>query len=466
MSKQELLSWIDENRKPFEDLADEIWEHPQIAHEETYAAERQMEMLRQHGFTVTQKGDIPTAFMAEWGKGAPVIGILGEYDALAGLSQKVSPQIDPVEPGAPGHGCGHNLLGVGGMLAACAAKAVFEAGKIGGTIRYYGCPAEEQLVGKSWMAKAGYFEGTDVSLAWHPGDYSSVGEAVFTALLSARFKFKGRTAHAGGYPEAGRSALDAVEIMNVGANYLREHMLDQDRIHYVITNGGLAPNIVPGDAEVWYYARAPHDAELVNLWKRLIKVARGAAMITETEVSWELIGGCYNTLPNKTLDGVLDKNLREFAGVPGFDEEDMAFARELQATLPEGQMASNLAKLPPLSGDELVLVSQALPIFDAGRTIMGSTDVGDVANLMPTSLAWGTAWPLGVPAHTWQSTASAGSPIGRKGMVMMAKALAGAMYDLSTDGGKAVTAAKKEFEEKRGGKPYRPIDELLKSAAL
>ena len=343
MSKVMILEWIDANHKPFDDLALAHWNNPELAYKEYEAVRLQMDFLRERGFVVTQKEGMPTAFMAEWGAGGPVIGILGEYDALGGLSQAVSAAKEPLREGEPGHGCGHNLLGVYSMLAACAVKEALAAEGKSGTVRYYGCPAEEQLTGKAEMAKLGYFDGTDVSITWHPWDVSTVTDSTMTALFSAKFRFTGRSAHAGATPEAGRSALDAVELMNVGANYLREHMVDQDRLHYVITNGGQAPNIVPAEAEVWYFGRSPSSEELQSLWQRLNKVAQGAAMMTETEVSSQLLGGCYNTLPNKVLNRVLDANLRAFAGTIPFDESELAFAVELQQTLPPAQVAAALA---------------------------------------------------------------------------------------------------------------------------
>ena len=281
-----------------------------------------------------------------------------------------------------------------------------------------------------------------------------------TALFSAKFRFTGRSAHAGATPEAGRSALDAVELMNVGANYLREHMVDQDRLHYVITNGGQAPNIVPAEAEVWYFGRSPSSEELQSLWQRLNKVAQGAAMMTETEVSSQLLGGCYNTLPNKVLNRVLDANLRAFAGTIPFDESELAFAVELQQTLPPAQVAAALARAVGLSESDRVLASNPLPCFDSGTFIMGSSDVGDVANIMPTSMLWGCAWPVGVAAHTWQAVASTGSSIGLKGSVQAAKAMAGTVYDLASEPA-LIDEAKKEFMVRRGGKAYCPVEDLL-----
>jgi aminobenzoyl-glutamate utilization protein B len=461
-----ILTWIEENKKSFEELALNIWKNPEIAHKEYEAVKLQKEFLEKQGFCITQKDGLPTAFMAEWRSevpGGPVIGLLGEYDALGGLSQSVSAQVSPVTNGGPGHGCGHNLLGVGSLLAACAAKAIFVAQGLAGTIRYYGCPAEEVLTGKGAMAKLGYFDGTDVSLAWHPGDHSSVTNAIFTALGSAKFHFKGRASHAGASPEGGRSALDAVELMNVGANYVREHMVDQDRLHYVITSGGVAPNVVPADAEVWYYARAPHDEELVSLWKRLVKVAKGAAMMTETEVTWEILGGCYNTLPNQRLNRALEENLISFAGKADFDEEDLKFGQEIQATLDPRLVDTALTKTP-LPEDEKVLNASPLPCFDHGTFIMGSTDVGDVAHIMPTSMMWCATWPLGVPNHTWQATACAGSSIGLKGMKLAAKALAGCIYDLARDPS-LLAEAREEFTRKRKGMPWQPVEDLLDKSA-
>ncbi|MDR1920166.1 MAG: peptidase dimerization domain-containing protein, partial [Candidatus Adiutrix sp.] len=362
--------------------------------------------------------------------------------------------------GAPGHGCGHNLLAEGTLLAACAAKEALTAAGLEGVIRYYGCPGEEQLTGKGRMAELGYFDGADVALAWHPADFSHVSGGAMTAVYSAKFRFKGKSAHAGASPEAGRSALDAVELMNVGSNYLREHMLDQDRLHYVITNGGQAPNIVPQEAEVWYFARAPHDGELAALWARLIKVAKGAAMMTETEVEILPLGGCYNTLPNKALNRVMEANLLNFSGGPGFDENDQALARELQATLPPAQIEAALNKPAPIGADDRALAARPLPCFDEGRFIMGSSDVGDVANIMPTAILWGVAWPVGVTFHSWQAVASAGSPIGLKGAGLAAKTLAGTLFDLVSEPG-LIEKAKQEFAERRQGRPYRPIGELL-----
>ena len=461
MNKRRVKEWIQQHQDEFRDLALKIWGNPEIAYKEFESASMQKEFLREKGFTIVEKEGLPTAFMAEWGTSGPSFALLGEYDALDGLSQKVSTVREPLVEGAPGHGCGHNLIGVGAMLAACAAKAAFEEQGISACVRYYGCPAEEQLTGKGKMAQRGYFDGADAAFAWHPVDYSSVSEACFTALVSAKFRFKGRSSHAGASPEAGRSALDAVELMNVGANYLREHMIDQNRLHYTITNGGLAPNIVPADAEVWYFLRSPHERELADLWRRLVAVAKGAAMMTETEVSYEILGGCYNTLYNKTLNKVLESNLADFAGAIDYSPEERDFAKKIQETLAPTLVEAAQSRAP-LPKDEMLLAKTPLPIFDTGLKVMGSTDVGDVCNIMPTSVMWGVSWPIGVPHHSWQATACTGSTIGLKGMEQAATALAGAIYDLATeDGHKTIESAKNEFKTVRGGRVYCPIEELL-----
>lgn len=460
MSKHTILEWIDANHGPFDELALTHWNNPEVAFEEKEAVRLQMDFMAKRGFTVTQKEGLPTAFMAEWGSGGPVMGVLGEYDALAGSSQAVSATKQAIHEGGPGHGCGHNLLGVYSMLAACAVKEALAAEGKSGTVRYYGCPAEEQLTGKGLMARLGYFEGTDLSLAWHPWDFSTVSDSTMTALFSAKFHFTGRSAHAGASPEAGRSALDAVELMNVGANYLREHMVPQNRLHYAITNGGLAPNIVPPEAEVWYYGRSPHSEELRSLWQRLNKVAQGAALMTETEYTVKLVGGCYNTLPNKVLNRVLGDNLLSFAGKISLTEAELAFAGDVQQSLPPAQVATALNKPVEITGTERIFAATPQPCFDSGQYIMGSSDVGDVANMMPTSLMMGAVWPVGVMPHSWQAAACTGSSMALKGGAQMAAALAGAMYDLAKDPA-LVDKAKQEFMARRGGVPYCSIEMLL-----
>ncbi|WP_353625848.1 amidohydrolase [Bacillus sp. JCM 19041] len=288
MSKEMVTAWLENEKQRFEKMAKDIWDHPQIAYEETYAASLQMKQLETAGFSVQANvAGIETAFVAEYGAGKPILGVMGEYDALPGLSQAVSPTYEPLEEDGPGHGCGHNLLGTAGVAAVLALKEQMGNGEISGTIRYYGCPAEEVLSGKSFMARTGVFDDLDCVLTWHPGSSNLVVNMSMQSAASVKFHFKGITAHAAGAPHAGRSALDAVEIMNVGANYLREHVVDGTRIHYVITNGGLAPNVVPEEASVWYYVRGASKEAVEEVLERVKKMR----------------GRCRNNDGDKLCDG-------------------------------------------------------------------------------------------------------------------------------------------------------------------
>jgi len=280
---------------------------------------------------------MPTAFYASFsmGSGKPVIGVLGEYDALPGLSQKVKPERDPLVKGAPGHACGHNLLGVAGIATVLAVKDLMEAENLDGTIRYYGCPAEETLVGKVFMVREGLFDDVDAALTWHPGQVNVVREGSSNAMNSAKFKFFGRSSHAAGNPEAGRSALDGVELMNVGANYLREHVPEKTRIHYVITNGGGEPNVVPDESEVWYYVRGPRRRDVDEVYARLQKIAEGATLMTETTMEETFLTGCYNYLHNKVIGDRTLENMKAI-GSPEFTDEEKEFAAKIQETIPAG----------------------------------------------------------------------------------------------------------------------------------
>lgn len=333
MGKQQLVEWLEEHKDIYDDLALQIWNRPEVAYTEAFASRLQVDVLKEAGFTVvTGTGGVPTAFVAEYGSGQPIIGILGEFDALPGLSQKVSAVRDAVVPNGPGHGCGHNLLGTAGVEAVIALKQRIDEEKLTGTIRYYGCPAEEVLSGKTFMARAGVFNDLDSALTWHPGSSNVPWNTPTSALTSVEFFFHGRAAHAGGAPHLGRSALDAVELTNVGANYLREHVLDGSRIHYTITNGGEAPNVVPDKASVWYYLRGANRAHVDELLERLLKIAQGGALMTETEVTWEIKAGAYDLNVNDTLNQLLFKQKDE-AGELEFTEEDRKLAVALVESL-------------------------------------------------------------------------------------------------------------------------------------
>ncbi|MCZ8521685.1 MULTISPECIES: amidohydrolase [Paenibacillus] len=458
MGKKQLVEWMNEHRSTYEDLALRIWERPETAYEETFASGLLSSALEQAGFKLrTSIGGIPTAFVAEYGSGGPVLGILGEYDALPGLSQKVAAVREPVVPDGPGHGCGHNLLGTAGVEAAIALKQRAEAEGLAGTIRYYGCPAEEVLSGKTFMAREGVFDDLDAALTWHPGSQNTPWNTPTSALTSVELHFHGRAAHAGGAPHLGRSALDAVELTNIGANYLREHVPDGSRIHYTITNGGVAPNIVPDAASVWYYLRGADRDAADALLGRLLKIAQGAALMTETEVTWDIKGGAYHLNVNHTLNRLLVRQQHE-AGPLVFTEEDHRLAASLAGSLDPAlqEAASSKARKLGLAEGELLPASFS-DERPGGRTASGgSTDLGDVSWIAPLGQIITTCAPFCVQVHTWQATAAFGSPIGLKGMHYAAQLIALAGYELLSDGGAVLAEARAEFQASTGGRNYVP----------
>lgn len=432
-------------------MAQEIWEHPEVAFSETFASELQIEKLSDEGFKIKRNiGNLPTAFVAEYGSGKPIIGILGEYDALPGLSQKVSSSRDQVIPNGPGHGCGHNLLGTAGVEAVLALKNAMDQDGLGGTIRYYGCPAEEELSGKTFMARAAAFDDLDCALTWHPGTSNEVTNYSLQAMISMKFYFKGISAHAGAAPHTGRSALDAVELMNVGSNYLREHVPDGSRIHYVITNGGLAPNIVPDEASVWYYLRGATKELVQQMQTRLMKIAQGAAMMTETTVDWEVLANPYETLPNQILNDLMYENILQMESQE-FTDEEVLFAKEIVTTLNPSRISTKKDRI-----EDLLPCSYQNNKLQLGTSFGASTDVGDVCWIIPVGQISTTCAPVGVQFHTWQATASFGSSIGFKGMHLAAKTMALSAYDLLLNKDQVLEKAKKEFEESTNGKIYEP----------
>jgi len=360
-------------------LSRKIWEFAEVGLQEHRSAEAQADLLEKAGFEV-QRGvaGMPTAFVASYGTARPVIGLLGEYDALPGLSQKVVAEKEPLNEGAAGHGCGHNLLGVAAVGAALAVKEAIENGEVQGTVRYYGCPAEETLVGKVFMVREGLFDDVDAALTWHPMSVNGVWNASSLALNSAKFRFFGRTSHAAADPEAGRSALDAVELMNVGANYLREHVPSEARMHYVVTNGGGEPNVVPAEAEVWYYVRAPRRDDVDDIYARLLKIAEGATLMTETTHEVEVLAACYNVLPNQVLGHLLQDKLEE-VGPPAFDERDIEFAAEIQNSFVPAQFKRALEFLKKRGVEDEVLHQGVTEFKFEDKPMSGSTDVADVS---------------------------------------------------------------------------------------
>lgn len=463
---QAVLDYLDDQDEKLAYIAKEIWDHPQVALEETFAAKLLSDELEEAGFRVTHGvGQMPTAFLASWGEGKPVLGLLGEYDALPGLSQNLSAERDPLEAGGPGHGCGHNLFGTACLGAALSLKATMEAQQIPGTIRYYGCPAEETLVGKTFMAREGIFDDLDAALSWHPGSVNAVWAGSSLAMNSFKVNFHGLASHAGVAPELGRSALDAVMLMDVGVNYLREHVIQEARIHSVITSGGQAPNVVPAFAQIWYFVRAPRRDQVEEIYARVLDIAKGAALMSGTTHEIDFITGCYELLSNRVISALLLEKMQEVNSLR-FTEQEREFARRLQQTFPPGSVQNEFEKVragttvdvdPAAIDDplwEAILPHPAEPGISSG-----STEVADVSQITPTGQLRTTCWPLGTPPHSWQTVASSGSSIGFKGMLFASKALALAGLDLITKPD-VLAAAQAEFEADQAGKRYRsPIPE-------
>ncbi len=420
-----------------------IWEFAELGLEEHRSAKLLADALEEAGFRV-QRGiaDMPTAFVAEYGSGRPIIGLLAEYDALPGMSQKVAPRREPLVPGAPGHACGHCALGTAAVGAALAIKQAMEKHQIRGTVRLYGTPAEETGIGKVYMTLAGVFNDLDVCLHWHPSTRNGVWDGSSKALVSAKFTFYGLPAHASVSPEAGRSALDAVELMNIGANYMREHLKEDARIHYVITDGGGAPNVVPPKATVWYFVRADRHEDVEYNFRWLKQVAQGAALMTRTRVEVRIDTDCHELIPNRPLSQLIHRNMVRL-GPPKFTPEEKLFARRLQEPL-EQEFGRQFAQALHESVD---------PLRSVPTSSKGSTDVGDISWHVPTAGFRTACMPVGSPGHSWQNVASIGSSIGHKGLVYAAKIFAVTVLDL-LEQPQWVAAAKEDFQRRMKGRKY------------
>ncbi|MCI8638081.1 MAG: amidohydrolase [Coprococcus sp.] len=453
MKKQEMYDEVESLAPICQEISRKLWENPETGGDEKESADYLRKLLEEEGFTIVNTEHMEHAFYAEYGSGSPVIAVLGEYDALPGLSQKVCAEKEPVIPGGPGHGCGHNLLGAAAATTAIAVKRFLEKGEAKGTIRFYGCPEEELLSGKVKMAYYHMFDGCDMALSWHPMCANMVYDEGYLASASAKFFFKGRTSHAAFAPEKGRSALDAVELMNVGCNYLREHVVDKTRIHYTTDSGGFAPNIVPDKASAWYFVRAPHISDVKETLARIEKIAQGAALMTETEVDSKIEYGCCDINGNIRFTDLTYENLKE-APWPEYTEEEKEFARKLQEKLDPAVLAR----------EEEIYHAAGMPVFegicprDLERKVplTASSDSGDVSQIMPMNLLTTTCWPVGCAPHTWQAAASTGSSIGEKGALYAARVLAGTAYDLFTCP-EVREEIIKEFREKDTG--YSPMFE-------
>ena len=455
-----ILEHLKENDEELNYIAKEIWDHPQVALQEEFACKLLAEKMEADGFAITWgAGGMPTAFIAEWGEGSPTIGLLGEYDALPGLSQELTSEKSPIDIGGPGHGCGHNLYGTACMGSVMALKSAMQREGIGGTIRFYGCPAEETLVGKTFMARDGVFDDLDAAISWHPGDTNITWNGSSLAMNSFKVNFYGVAAHAGGSPWLGRSALDGVMLMDAGVNYMREHVPPESRIHSVVTSGGQAPNVVPAFAQIWYFVRAPKREQVEEMYQWMQDIAKGAALMTGTRHEIEFITGCYDVLPNSVMSDLLYEKMAAVDDMK-FSEKERQFGRELQGTFPGGSVQrgfdwmqlSTSAELNPATIDD-PLWEGVFPHSPTPPLMGGSTEVADVSWITPTGQVTTTCWPLGTPGHSWQTVASSGSSIGAKGMIFAAKAMALAGLDLLTQPD-LLAAAQAEFERARGGRDY------------
>lgn len=442
---QSILRHLDELRPELIAVNQDIWTFAELGLQEHRSAARLAGVLKKAGFRVKEGvSGMPTAFVAEYGAGKPIIGILAEYDALPELSQQAGDATRKAIPGqSAGHGCGHCALGTAAVGAALAVKQAIDTHHLKGTIRLYGTPAEETVIGKVYMTLDGQFKDLDACLHWHPGTKNRVSYMSSKALISAKFSFRGLPAHASGSPEKGRSALDGVELMNVGANYMREHVKETSRIHYVITNGGAQPNVVPATAQVWYFVRADthEDAERNFDWLR--DIAEGAAKMSRTEMSVHIDTDCHEIIPNLPLSRVVLRNL-ERVGAPKFDDADRDLARRLQEPL---RIEFDQKENKPLNDTIEPLPEKPYPATG------GSTDVGDVSWHIPTSGLDTACFAAGSPGHSWQNVAAIGSPIGHKGLLVAAKVLALSAVDLLQDP-QALKDARADFQERMKGRTY------------
>lgn len=445
MDKWSVIQYLEERAEDFYKLSDKIWENAEIRFKEKQSVKDYVAFLKNEGFSITV-GDagLKTGFHAEWGSGKPVIGFLGEYDALAGLSQKAGVSVkDSLVKDGNGHGCGHNLLGVGALMGAVGFKHYLETEGKTGTVVFFGCPAEEGGSGKTFMARQGCFDQLDLALSWHPNDCNMMPPGPVLANDAVRYSFIGKASHAAAAPEAGRSALDALELMNIGVQFLREHIPSTARIHYAITNaGGISPNIVQPYASALYQIRAPFAPELSDLYERVNNIAKGAAMMTETQVEIKFLKGTSNTVLIPALDEVMYNNMCEIPN-PVERANDVEFAREIVKTqLPADKIPENVFELKPRNWNK----SGNIPI-------PGSSDVGDVSWVCPVSQCGTSTWPVGTAAHSWQAVACGKSDFAHKGMLYAGQIIAATAIDVCNNP-EIIETAWTQLKEKTGNHPY------------
>jgi aminobenzoyl-glutamate utilization protein B len=478
MDKQQLDQIIEDKRGIFIAASDKIWEYAETRFVENKSAELLCGILADEGFSVTRGvADIATAFVADFGSGKPVIAILGEFDALSGLSQKsgIATQAALIE-GGNGHGCGHNLLGTGALAAAIAVKQYMTENKLAGTIRYYGCPGEEGGSGKTFMVRDGLFNDVDLALTWHPFTHNTIMSIQTLANYQIYYKFHGKSAHAAFVPHLGRSALDAVELMNVGVNYLREHIIQEARVHYAVTNtGGLSPNVVQAEAEVLYLIRAPQISQVQEIYERVCDIAKGAALMTGTECEIVFDKACSNYIPNQTLETAMYANFQA-VGVPAFDQADQKFAGEINCTLSDSDITNDLQMANNYMGShgqEIVKVLRnknladiLLPYVYSSMLLPGSLDVSDVSWLVPTAQLSVACQAFGTPGHSWQVVAQGVSGLAHKGMLTAAKVLARTAADALVNA-ELVRQAQTELQATLAGLSYVcPIPAGVKPSAI
>jgi len=443
-AKEEVKTILNNSYEQDKKTTRQLWEYAEIGFKESKSAALHVQHLKEAGFNVTTGvGEMPTAFMATYGSGKPIIGILAEYDALPGLAQEGSNPEKAIIPNKiAGHGCGHDIFGTASVAAGIAIKKLIASGKIKGTVRVYGSPAEEGGGGKVYLVRSGVMDDVDVAIHWHPGNKNEVTMKSALAYKSAKFRFYGVSAHAAGSPELGRSALDAVEAMDNMVNMMREHIPQETRIHYVITNGGKAPNVVPDFAEVFYYVRHPKRDKVVEIFNRVTKAAEGAAIGTGTTMKFEVIDGTHDLLLNKTLADLMQVNLESIGGIP-YTEEEKLFAKSLQKSF--------LGNIPPIEDAQKVFPMKVE--LTAGG---GSTDVGDVSYTIPTVGLSTATWVPGTPAHSWQAVSCGTTDIAAKGMLNAAKVMAMTAIDYFTQPA-IIVKAKEEFIKQKGDYKYQAL---------
>ena len=474
--KKMTLDWIEENKELIIDVHQKIWEWAELGLQELKSGKLMADILEENGFEVERGvAGMPSAFVATYGSGKPAIGMMGELDALPSISNKAVPYREPLVEDGPGHGCGHNSYAATALGASLAVKEVMAKQKLKGTIKCYGCPAEETRVGKVFMVRDGYFDGLDACLGHHPGSMNTAGLRSGNAMNSVKFEFFGKASHAAGSPEQGISAMDAVELMNVGVNYMREHIVQEARVHYIVEEGGVQPNVVPPYARTWYYVRAPRRDLVDRYYERLLKMAEGADLMAETTHKVEFLTGVHNGLPNRPLAEKVVANMREI-GAPTYTDEEEAFAAKLGESVPHEEKMDRLKKLSVFIPEALELEHVNLDgnIYDPfGEEIKGgggSSDVADVAWNCPTQQFSTAYFIVGAPGHSWQHTAVGGMSIGHKSTVFASKVMAATVIDLLTSP-ELVEKVREDWEERMKGLTYKsplppdlkpPLDQLEK----